>query len=163
VPQQRGTQRHGAQQQMRAVSFLHPREEAEHRLVKWDLVYTTLLCLHHQLYVRQSTPSQVRREHKAQPTLSLFSVLYIVQLFWIDSTSRGLSAISDVDVEDVLVQAIASLPASQLGNRAGSVSVFKVGFRFFGRFFKSRFRYRFFKISRYRFRFFRTNLPLLIE
>jgi len=26
------------------------------------------------------------------------------------------------------VQAIASLPASQLGNRAGSVSVFKVGF-----------------------------------
>ena len=31
--------------------------------------------------------------------------------------------------------------------RAGSVSVFKVGFRFLGRFFKSRYRYRFFKIS----------------
>ena len=38
---------------------------------------------------------------------------------------RAVSAISDVDVEDVLVQAIASLPASQLGNRAGSVSVFQ--------------------------------------
>ena len=37
---------------------------------------------------------------------SVYYIIIVRQLFWIDSTSRGLSAISDVDVEDVLVQAM---------------------------------------------------------